>query len=695
MTFGRLRTNGNALFFASALTLLQSLPWLWFLIPGISLISLASESIGYRYFHSLRLLEEEQSTIWSAQGQSLGVLHQGFHGLLNFAGFTDLQTRIDLFSYGTLAVNSLIFALIAFRFATCQRVDSVARLLVSGAALFGVYGSWWAHTASRLPDYYTWEVTLTYASVALFVSRTGRPATNWRATAALGMLGGIMTGVKFTLLPTAILPFLPTLLYPGRKLREHGFHIAVWAGSAGVTVLLILLVYYRFDLEHLGRALIAWRSYVAAPGAEPNFVRSILNPFAVGNNPWAEHRFVPVALGLWLLGLLGSGCRRQPGGPALLAVVMIFSALHILAVVIRPAETTLFESTLFLVATGAGLLAVRPDGAVRTRLTAGWLVILVSWCFWSGWRHLPGPAQMADFRMTSRHAWELHEWLNRQERPIIIHLPDNRYTSGTVEEALLKGFSDVPTWNITTGYTLMDRIAPRRQFATNLSAVPHDSVLVWTDGPALAAPFKPDPSLPRERRSWSMRRNAYWFRTVHADVFSAVAPTESTIVSTRDWKDATRGDPLPGFSAGPRDADPIVELRVENGQRVVRVTASKAASYLAVGATIPPQPTGTALRLQATARASRLGTLLWQLHDVIDESGAAERVAETVSGRAGIWVTWAARLPALRPPAGSDNFSICLIEPKPGDWLEVRSIELTTEDPAGISPQRGRPHIMP
>lgn len=47
----------------------------------------------------------------------------------------------------------------------------------------------------------------------------------------------------------------------------------------------------------------------------------------------------------------------------------------------------------------------------------------------------------------------------------------------------MKGFSDTPTWNITAGQVLLDRVAPRRKFVQQLETVPPDHVVVWTEIP--------------------------------------------------------------------------------------------------------------------------------------------------------------------------------------------------------------------
>jgi hypothetical protein len=77
-------------------------------------------------------------------------------------------------------------------------------------------------------------------------------------------------------------------------------------------------------------------------------------------------------------------------------------------------------------------------------------------------------------------------------------IPDNHWGVGSVEEAMLKGFADFPTWNITTGRAAMRRFMPDLTFRHEYSgtspaaAYPADAVIMWSDvagAPALTDRF--------------------------------------------------------------------------------------------------------------------------------------------------------------------------------------------------------------
>jgi len=673
-----------------------ALPWLPLLLCRISPVAFAAESIGYRYFHSFRLVRGDQSTIWEAQGQTLGVLHEFIQRLLDWFHITALRNRIDFFSYGTLACNALALGAVAWGLGRALPAGWRLRLLWASAGLWGIYGSWWGLYATWLPDYYSCEVTLTASCLGLFILWLQAPGSRMSSVRALalGALAGAMVGIKITLLPAALLPLLPCLMRREGSPRQFLRWAGNWSAGLVATVTAVIAAYYQFDFGHLAQAFHAWRSFVSAPGAEPGFVTSVLHPFGVGNNPWADHWFVPVIVLLWLAALAGlahalsTDAVRRREHQVLGWYVLACSALHIWAVFKRPAETTLFETALFLCAAATAVLASLPARAAYRKATTLWLSVMFGWCLLSAGKHFPSADRIAALQETSRNAWEIHDWLNATGRPVVVLLPDNRYVSGTVEEALLKGFCDVPTWNVTTGYALLDTIAPRRLFVTQLSDAPAGSILLWTDVPGIgpladltASPPVVLGRISRQVRSWQMQRNQFRPRTVHAAVFSPALDSAGETVA-KTWRGSAPANPIAGFAISPRDAAPRIELQSRDGHRVVRITATKPSSYLALGGAIPPFPDGSGpWRVRSTLRVGTTRPVLWQIYDITNAQGAAETIVETITARAGEWTGWSIQKPMIVYASSADNFSVGIVQVQPGDWFEVAELSLLVGSP--------------
>ena len=700
MTIPESRRPSLATPFALALTLLQAAPWLLLLVNRVSLIACAAESIGYRYFHSFRILHGDEGVIWEAQGQTLGVLANLINGLLDLAHCSDLQQRIAWFGFGTLALNTAIFGVVIITFCRQPVVTWADRLLVGAIGLYGVYGSRWGMASSWLPDYYTLETTASVAALALFIVylRTPDVRLTIRRVLWLGVLAGAMVGIKITLLPAAL---LPVVVLWGRELNRPARWVPAllaWGVATALTLAAVVAVYYRFDFPQLFSALQAWRTFVSNPGAEPGFVDSLLGAAVGGRFPQMHHLFFWFTIALWLvaLGSLGVRLAAPHSGkvPDLLLGVYVIAttALHLLGLYRRPAETTLFECGLFLAAGAAALLAVLPAAGWFRRTVIGWTALLGVWTVTSAVRCLPTPTTLTILRTTGDHAWEIHRWLDRTEAPIIVYLPDNRYVAGTVEEALLKGFSDTPTWQITRGYDLLEKVAPRRQFVQQLTALPARCIVVWTDVPRLPALADTNPAL-RDAlrhlaapvRSWSMGQNTIRARTAHAaEIAQGIDWTDwRAIRSTRRWRFSSLEVPIRGFQVSPLEARPRIELRLEGGRRFVRITATHASPYLALAGDLTgiPDETGP-LRLRTAVRVDRGRAILLQIYGTRAADGNPDNCVENASAPGGVWAVRLAGKAAV--PAGyhGGNFSVALLDVQPGDWFDVADLSLYTPDSA-------------
>lgn len=694
------RSPAQAATYATLLTLVQSLPWLIFLLSGSSLIAVANESIAYRYFHSFRLVKGEIGTIWEAQGQSLGLLHVGFQYLLDALGVESLRLRIDLFSYGTLAANSLAFGLLSYGLARKTALDRARLAIVSAVTIFGIYGSIWGLMSARLPDYYTFEVTLTVASLSWALLRWSGAAVQNERTEALmmGALGGLMAGIKITLVPTALLPLLAFVLTQKRTIRNCAALIACWSLAAGGSLALTVLLYYHFDLNHLLRAFEQWRIFVAAPGAEPNFVDNLRATLWAKSENGTDLRFIWVVMIFWLTAsirfVVSQGRRGEFATRSSLlgAGLLLWSMLHVYAIAKRPAETTLFESGLFLVTASVFVTLIHGTADVRQRrwvfASAG---ILLLWSGVSGAAHFPGPALLQRFKASGEAAWEIHETINESQLPVTVLLPDNNATSGTLEDALLKGFSDVPTWLITSGYDLFQRVAPGRHYVQQLDLPPAGHLLMWAEAPYEPSLPERNPAIARiiaqpgtVSKSWTLERKKGWVRTVNLVCPGQVGdePLPSVIRSEDRWINVTAEDPLAGFSISPAEAQPKLEV-VREGDRVfVRVTATRTSAYIALTGIIPALPNESGPYIvRSRARTNRARPVVIQIYDVVDEAGSAERRIESVTFPAHRWESLAVRKSSIRHPHASDNFSVGLLNVEAGDLIEVEFLELRGPTP--------------
>ena len=441
---------------------------------------------------------------------------------------------------------------------------------------------------------------------------------------------------------------------------------------------------YCLDFARIGRAFEAWRRYAANPGqSEPGFwVTWLRSPLGAAAHPWDDHRYFLVILAAWCAAAVYAGFSRDSGAGRgtrrlLLAFAVLGVALHFLGLYKRPAGTTVFEAGLFLSASAALLLAASDRGR-RSRLAlAGFCGVLLAWSCASACRWYPSRAALAGLRETGEHAWDLRRRLNALGLPVVVYLPDNSYTTGSVEEALLKGFSDTPSWNITGGYRLLSRFAPGERFVQQFSSVAPGQVLVWADmdgrprleetSPGLGALLR----LPGSRLdSWRMPGGPVGPATLHAlAVPEGSRDAWRSVAGNRHFRLSTPSDPIAGFSATP---DTTCALRRDaEGRPYVRVTAERPCPLLGLSCPVPAGGGTAVLAARAHVRLDRARQVRLRIG-----AGAWEHSEEPFLP-GGAWVRLEAEGATLAGarPQGTASFTVA--NAAAGDWFEIYELDLS------------------
>jgi hypothetical protein len=677
---------------AVLLTLILCLPWLTTLSERISPISYASEALGYRYFHSYRLLHGDKSPIWEAQGQTLGVLHHGINLLIDgvlVRSNSDLRARIDLFSHLTLAANALLLAAILLAAAANLRLTRNDLLILGGVSIFGVFGSGWSLQAAASPDYYLFEITANVASLWLTLAfiRAEHPGAGIRRGIALGAFAATLACLKITLLPAALLPAAVVFA----RARHAGFRVLLfglggWLLGFLAGAALIVSAYYLFDLRQMGRAFALWRQFVAHPGViEPTFWNELLRrPLEAGDFFWTDHRFAVVISAVWASTLVLSALllRQSPAARLnlfLLCFLCVSVALHAFGLAKRPAATTLFEFGLFLAVSAGTMLAMLTPGSWRAIPGTCFAAILLAWSGVSLCRWVPSSSMFERLRQTGENAWQIHGKLISAGVPVLIYIPDNNFTSGSVEDAILKGFSDVPTWNITSGYAPLQNIAPNFRFVQWFSGIPEGQMFVWTDLAGRTSLAEQSPALSYSIRSkgaaldsWPMWGGPAGATTVHALFVPEDRSSWSSALGNGRFQGSTPLDPIAGFSLSPQLTGAVCELRKdEHGRTCVRITATRSSPFLALTSPIPPMPNAVnPLRILAEVRLNKPRSVQIQVDS--DDSGYSEEPYLP----SGAWIRLQVERPRPKNPQAAGYFWIGLKNVEAGDWFEVAEMDL-------------------
>lgn len=214
-----------------------SLPALIVFVNGVSLGGAIEETIGARYFYTLRNLYGDELP-WVPQGHFVGLFHYGIQLLLSASGHPpeELFPRVDIFVFVATILPHLISGMCFFWAVQPIRATS-SRILVAALSLAIGYSSslatgigvnelwtqmiWWV----TLPDYLAWALphalVMMGAILRITTNNDSRVLTKGAAV-WLGVFAGIAVATKITFL---VFPFAiaSVMLFHEPRWRTLGF----------------------------------------------------------------------------------------------------------------------------------------------------------------------------------------------------------------------------------------------------------------------------------------------------------------------------------------------------------------------------------------------------------------------------------------------------------------------------------------
>jgi hypothetical protein len=410
-------------YFAATLALVLVGVLLW--IPaaifwlGISTSGFFEESVGYRYFYSLRLAFGGEHP-FLPQGQFPTLVNVIIQWTLSVFYPTDqLFPRIDVFSLaavaipGGLGIVAAYFALVRLPWPGMILTAACALLLLTSPNLHGV--AWTA-----MPDYHVWTIPLAFLCLGLTL--IDEPLTPRQAT-ILGVVAGLAVGVKITFFVFPLVP-LATRLPLDRRAISLLFIFAIAAA----------LVYLAIIALSVGPSLTAFRSFFSSLAL---FIRSQANtlPADAWMQIWGYELFVICLLPPVLLAI-GIGLRQRAACAAALALT-----LSLLFLSQRPYSHSLVEvhavASLALGVLVAAIARYTQKAPLhRLMLPSAAVAILPVVLMLAPERVSAGIGWMQLATETNRAA---AEWRSKLTRPSWIATTRNDYRPVSVESAFCKG----------------------------------------------------------------------------------------------------------------------------------------------------------------------------------------------------------------------------------------------------------------
>jgi hypothetical protein len=433
---------------AALATLTFATPLLFLLAANGEHLPFAHETLAYRYFTNIRILNGEGGEVWLPQGQLITALQHAIVLILKFGAglsYFDLKPMLHWYSILTNATVVFLYGVIAMFAATDRRLLWLDRAIVMLIGPFIVLATGPAgFYYTLLPDYYALTVVIVQVSAYLTLALYRDPRPFRRRDIVLsGVLLGLAASNKLTLLGPAGLVVLMAATKSPLSLGRFLGRSIVAAVIAAISFLFVFLICYRFRPSEVSTVLKNWFAFLDAIGSENGFWEGNFTLFL------RAYHYEAVAYA-WLaamLFLMVEIIRRRlfiSRAAALWAGSLAVAVLLALGLWKRGAGTTLFEMTTIAVGLTAVILAARRPPAIVGVfiIVAGIFYGVTHFSAGHNWHVVSRSAELA------RRSWEIHTYISElagRDGQVVIALPDTSNLWNGIEDLIGLGLRDLRT----------------------------------------------------------------------------------------------------------------------------------------------------------------------------------------------------------------------------------------------------------
>jgi hypothetical protein len=458
------------------------LPLIWIISAGAEFIDLASESLAYRFFYSMRLHAESDPTAWLPQGQLITSMHHIITWLLPRLTPETFRSSANAFSLWSIAIVSAVAIAGLSVAALAPRVTWKDRCLLSILALAPIYATPGA-ILWVWPDYYALNLALSLLCVVTLQyewhTNDQRPFLRF---IVYGILAGSVAANKISMVAVAF-PLLALALVKLASPTQFIARAILLGFSSALTFMFWFFAAGMFRVGWLVNVLPNWFAFVSNPGGDEGFtvIPYLLSGYGI------TALWLAAAFGLLVVNI------RDHRGAAVGGASLISALLCVISIWKRPAGTTVSDSALIFLALGAMMISISGRSRILSATVAFGAVAFMAAAAHTGqWRNVRNA--IISSKPVGNEQWEFFEKVRSQAdgRPIIYFIPDNNYQYGDVFIVVLKGSADFPSWNMArTGPTVLQRVGLNITFVSEYAfptgwhqPIPGGALLVWINSAA-------------------------------------------------------------------------------------------------------------------------------------------------------------------------------------------------------------------
>jgi MFS family permease len=460
-----------------------SLPLIWCAIYGAEFINFANESLAYRFFYSIRLHAEADTTAWLPQGQLISSLQHLMTWRLPELTPQTFRSLANAFSVWTMAAILAVSVAGLSIAALAQAVTWRDRCVLSIVAIAPIYA---------LPSALTWiwpdYIALNFALVILCVASL---QYEWHSneeqilvrSVLYGVLAGTIAANKISMVAVAF-PLIGLVLAKRTTVWEFIARLMLMGSAAAAMLVFWYIAAGMFRIDWLINVMPKWFAFISNPGGDNGF--NVIPYLRTGYGItvlWLAVAFVFLATG-----------KRDLRPAAVGAAAFISALLCVVSIWKRPAGTTVGDSAAIFLALGAMLFSISCRSKLLNFAVVIGAISLLSAGVVSG-QYSFVQHQIAGSKLGGVEQWDFFERVRTQAdgRPIIYFVPDNYYQHNDVFLMLLKGSTDFPTWNMArTGPAILRRVGVNITFVNEYAfpagwngSIPAGALLVWFNSASL------------------------------------------------------------------------------------------------------------------------------------------------------------------------------------------------------------------
>lgn len=458
--------------FAVVSWLAYSIPPLRWVYKGANLSTFYGENIGYHFFWSMRFVDgAPNDVIIPSQGAVMAIL-QNIYYIIGQQFTSDLLLQTNIFGYLTIAIPLIGWLFLLLLIGRDSHLPKPTRLgLIFTPLVFGLINQT-LFAYQLYPDYHSYVKLFLFGTLYYYLKNFVYKISCSSTIIVFGILTGTIGALK---LPIIIFPIGLFLSYfvSTTNYKKYIYSLIKFTAIVIITFSSYFLILFKCNLSSIY-----------------DFFYSILHvagtssPMVIGDflptNYWSIDWLANPNLNLIILNaifivfaLMQTIVLKKSKSKSL--VILFTTALITFLITIKRGGGASYVDNLVIITLLILLTSYYPESKLRNSLSYAVAIVFIAWpltwIFSSKLNALPN-YQTNNFllnALTNGGDWQrpIYEWNDKQDLPIYVIVPSNSYAIGTLEDMIMRGFSNSNQgWYTSNQNPSLTKLFPKHKFGS-------------------------------------------------------------------------------------------------------------------------------------------------------------------------------------------------------------------------------------